>query len=116
MGPEDHIRIRHMLDAVMQALAFVEGRARADLDADRMLLLALVKCIEILGEAASKVSPEVRQASPDIPWRSIVAMRNRLIHGYFDINADMVWATVVEVLPSLNEPLTKLGVLSNDDN
>ena len=70
-----------MLGAAQEAVAFAAGKSRADLDGDRVLSLALVKCIEIVGEAASAVSQEVRDQHPEIPWRSIVAMRNRLIHG-----------------------------------
>lgn len=80
----------------------------SDLYQDRMLLLALVKCIDIIGEAASKVSSDAREEAPDIPWPNIVAMRNRLIHGYFDINPDIVWRTVDEELPRLIIPLARL--------
>ncbi len=73
-----------------------------------MLLLALVKCIEIMGEAAGKVSGDVREDAPDIPWANIVAMRNRLIHGYFDINPDIVWRTVDEEIPQLLVPLERV--------
>jgi uncharacterized protein with HEPN domain len=66
-----------------------------------MLLLSLVKAIEILGEAASRVSEETRSEFCSIPWRDIIAMRNRLIHGYFDINLDIVWKTVTDELPHL---------------
>ena len=90
MRPDDQIRLQHMLDACREASSFVAGRRRTDLGQDRMLLLALAKCIEILGEAASHVSGETRAMIPDIPWRSVIAMRNRLIHGYFDVDPDIV--------------------------
>ncbi len=108
MQHEDRVRLQHMLDAGQEALAFVENRERNDLYQNRMLLLALVKCIEIIGEAAGKVSDNVRADAPDIPWPNIVAMRNRLIHGYFDINPDIVWRTVNEEVPRLIVPLNKL--------
>lgn len=101
MRNEDRIRIRHMMDAAQEAITFAAGRDRSALDSDRMLLLSLVKCVEILGEAASRVSEEVQAASPHIPWRDVVAMRNRLIHGYFDIDPDIVWSTVTLELPDL---------------
>ncbi len=101
MRDDDRIRIRHMLDAAREAMAFAAGRDRSDLDTDRMLLLSLVKCVEILGEAASRVSGEAQAASPHIPWPDIVAMRNRLIHGYFDIDPDIVWSTATRELPDL---------------
>ena len=68
MQHEDRIRVQHMLDACQEALAFAEGHDRSDLYQDRMLLLALVKCVEIIGEAAGKVSGDVRADAPDIPW------------------------------------------------
>jgi uncharacterized protein with HEPN domain len=90
-----------MLDAAREAISFATGRSRQDLDQDRMRALALVKCIEIIGEAAATMSDEARAEYPQIPWRSIVAMRNRLIHAYFNIDLDRVWDTVVDDLPEL---------------
>jgi len=101
MRRDDLIRIRHMIDAAREAISFAEGRSRAALNENRMLVLSIVKDVEILGEAASRVSEETRRANPAIPWREIVSIRNRLIHGYFDINLDIVWKTVVEELPPL---------------
>ena len=81
------------------------------MDTDRMLLFAVVRAIEILGEAASKISVETRTAIAGIPWASIISMRNRLIHGYFDINTDVVWTTITNeipaLLPSLEAALTE---------
>ncbi|UCF95099.1 MAG: DUF86 domain-containing protein [Desulfobacterales bacterium] len=101
MQQNDLIRLRHMLDAAKEAKSFVRGKDRKDLHTDRQLALALVKSIEIIGEAASKVSDKCRDDLPQIPWRSIIGMRNRLIHAYFDINRDILWMTVIEDLPPL---------------
>ena len=87
MPPEDRIRLQHMLNAADTAIEFMRGRDRSALDHDRMLLFAVVRAIEVLGEAASKVTPETRERHHDLPWRAATAMRNRLIHGYFDIDA-----------------------------
>ncbi|MGD9096935.1 MAG: DUF86 domain-containing protein [Desulfobacterales bacterium] len=95
-----------MIDAIDEAVAFVRGKDRKSLDQDRMLVLALIKEIEIVGEAASRVSKETRQATPEIPWASITGMRNRLIHAYFDINLDILWQTVSSDLPELSTKLT----------
>lgn len=89
------------MDAAKEARSFVAGRKREDLDADRILALALVKSIGIIGEAGAMVSSEGRDKIPDVPWREIVAMRNRLIHAYFDVNLDVVWETVQSDLPPL---------------
>lgn len=101
MGPEDRTRIRHMMDAAETVAQFIAGRRREDLDGDRMLLFAVVRAIEVLGEAAGKVSAEARAAAPDIPWGTIVSMRNRLIHGYFDLDTTIVWKTATEEIPDL---------------
>ncbi len=88
MRKDDITRLRHMLDAAREARSFAAGKSRSDLDADRKLALAIIKDIEIIGEAASKVSQEARESHPAIPWLDIINMRNRLIHAYFDIDLD----------------------------
>jgi uncharacterized protein with HEPN domain len=105
MGPEDLIRIRHILDAVKEALAFSMDKFRDDLDNNRMLTLAIIKELEIIGEAASKITPEFKASQPHIPWLDIVGMRNRLTHGYFDVDLDLVWTTLQEDLPLILEQL-----------
>ena len=105
MLSEDSIRLNHMRDATREALSFIAGKTRDDLDIDRQLVLALVKSIEIIGEAAAKTSRGFKTTSTDIPWRDIIAMRNRLIHAYFDIDLDILWQTVTTELPPLLENL-----------
>jgi uncharacterized protein with HEPN domain len=77
------------------------GRSSASEQPTLGVLLALVKDIEIVGEAANRVSAPARSEWVEIPWQDIVAMRHRLIHGYFDIDLDVVWSTVTQDLPSL---------------
>lgn len=84
MRREDQHRLRHIRQAAEDALQFVSGRTRAALDEDRVLARALVNCVQEIGEAAANLSSEVKTAIPSVPWRSIVGMRNRLVHGYFD--------------------------------
>ena len=112
MFEDDSVRIRHILDAACEAVSFANGRSRADLDADRKLNLSLVRLLEIIGEAARGISTQFRQAHPDLPWQSMVGMRDRLIHGYFDINLDVVWETVTDDLPPLIAQLEKIKSLS----
>ena len=111
MQKSDEIRLKHMLDAARDALQFGEGRSRTDLDTDRILALAIVKSIEIIGEAASRVGEEVRESSPAIPWRDIVGMRHRLTHAYYEIDLDRVWDTLRADLPPLVAELE--GLLSS---
>lgn len=75
-----------------------------------MLTLSIVKSVELIGEAASRISKECRDTHPEIPWNDIVAMRNRLIHVYFDIDLDRVWDTVTDDLPPLISALEKIIV------
>lgn len=98
---EDLNRLRHMLDAAERARAMIAGRSRRDLDEDEQLSLALQRLIEIVGEAATKVTAETRASAAEIPWAAISGMRNRLIHAYFDIDLDTLWTTVEEDLPPL---------------
>jgi uncharacterized protein with HEPN domain len=101
MLSDDAIRLRHMLDAAQEAMGFARGRTRSDLDRSRMLVLSLVKAIEIIGEAAFRISPETRAQIQDVPWEAIIGMRHRLVHAYFDINLDVLWRTVTDELPAL---------------
>lgn len=101
MYRDDDVRLRHMRDAAQQALQFTQSRTRDDLDGDPMLALALVKLIEIVGEAAAQVSHEGRNRVADLPWTDIVGMRNRLVHAYYDINLDILWQTVIQDLPPI---------------
>ena len=101
MSPNDAIRVRHMIEAAETARRFVAGRQRADLDSDDMLLLALVQAFQIVGEAASRISPETRTATSTIPWPRIVGMRDRLIHAYADIDREIVWRTATAEIPTL---------------
>ena len=108
MRKDDVVRLRHMLDAATEAASFAKNKNRTSLDADRQLVLSLVKSIEIIGEAAANVTTECREALPHIPWRDIISMRNRLIHAYFDINLDILWKTVIEDLPPLIAKLEEI--------
>jgi uncharacterized protein with HEPN domain len=101
MRDEDRVRILHMIEAGESVAQFMSGRNRDDLDEDRMLLFAVVRAIEILGEAANKISPETRAAAPQVPWGAIVSMRNRLIHVYFNTDPAVVWKTATEEIPAL---------------
>jgi uncharacterized protein with HEPN domain len=101
-----------MLDAAREALDFVRGKTEHSVGEDRQLVLSLVKEIEIVGEAAGKVSEPTRQQLPQIPWSDIVDMRNHLIHVYFDIDVGVVWDTVSKDLPPLATALQ--DVLASD--
>ncbi len=110
MSKEDQVRLQHMRDAANEAIGFASGKTEADLDADRMRTLALTRCFEIVGEAAVAVSPETKEAHPDIPWRTLIAMRNRLIHAYMSVDTAILLSTTHHDLPLLVDALSaRLG-------
>lgn len=108
MRHDDRIRVQHMIESAEAIGRFVAGRRREDLDGDLMLLFAIVRALEILGEAAARISPETREVAPALPWRELAAMRNRIIHAYWDVNRDIVWKAATEEVPDL---LPKLQAL-----
>jgi uncharacterized protein with HEPN domain len=93
--------MRHMLDHARETVAIVRGRARRDIDTDRILQLALTRMLEIIGEAATRVSQDGRTRYPDIPWLDVITTRNRIIHGYDSVDYDIVWRIIIEELPVL---------------
>lgn len=101
MPPDDRERLLHMLEASREAVSFASLRQREDLDADRMLLLALTRLVEIVGEAAKNVSSDMRLLAPDVPWKEICGARDRLAHGYHAVDEDILWRIVTRDLPAL---------------
>lgn len=106
-----------MLAAGRDAVAIARGRARADMDDDVMLRHALVRCVEIVGEAAARVADETRGRVPGLPWPRIVGMRHILAHAYYKVDLDAVWRVVGEhipqMVPLLEEVLRNWDVLTN---
>ncbi|MBZ8182940.1 HepT-like ribonuclease domain-containing protein [Oscillatoria salina] len=100
--------LNHMLDAAQEAVSFTYNRSRTDLDYDRMLTLALLKDLEILGEAASRITTHRQYAFPQISWRKILQMRANFIDAYFEINLDEIWRTATVDLPPLIIELEKI--------
>lgn len=99
--PKDRIRLQHMLDHATEALNMIKGRNREDLDNDRQLNLSLVRLLEIVGEAASRTSEDTRSSHTELPWIQIIGLRNRLIHGYDEVDFDILWTILQEDLPPL---------------
>jgi len=109
MAIDDATRIKHMLDTAEKIVSKCRGKKRVDLDADEDLVLILVRLLEVFGEAANGITQELQAKSEDIAWRESAAMRNRLIHAYFDVNLDIVWKVVSEEIPAVIEPLKKIS-------
>lgn len=102
-----------MVDAASEAIDFASGSSREELEINRLLLHGLVRCLEIIGEAATQLSEETRASMPDLPWAGIRGMRNRLIHAYFSVDTDLVWDTVTFDLPPIVAGIRMF--LSRDD-
>jgi len=106
---DDTLRLRHMLDHATEAVELVRGKTREDLDRDRVLSLALVRLLEIIGEAANRLSQDTREAATAVPWKQIIGLRNRLIHGYDEVDLDVVWHILKDDLPPLIIELSRLS-------
>ncbi len=105
---DDTVSLRHMLDHAREAAEFAKGKSRNDLDRERPLQLILARLVEVIGEAAARVSPATRERLVDVPWRQLINMRNRLIHGYDTIDLGLVWKTTQEDLPPLIAALERV--------
>ncbi|MFH1970065.1 MAG: HepT-like ribonuclease domain-containing protein [Verrucomicrobiota bacterium] len=105
---DDTITLRQMLDYIEEASALAQGRMRADIESDRMFFLALLKLVEIVGEAATRVTEATQTAHPEIPWREIIGTRNRLIHGYDAVDYDILWDIVTADFPPLAAQLKRI--------
>lgn len=101
------VSLQHMLDHALEAVAMVKGKTRTDLDKDRQLNLALVRLLEIIGEAATRIPKEDQFRYSDISWSEIVSLRNRLIHGYDTVDFDILWQIMEQDLPGLIKSLRK---------
>jgi len=102
------LSVRQMLDHTREAVQMAHGRTRGDLDTDRSLNLSLTHLVEIVGEAASRVSEEFRHRYPAVPWHQTIGTRNRLIHGYDTVDFDILWTIVTQDLPPLVELLERI--------
>ena len=99
---EDTILLNDMLDYARRAVDAVEGRSREVLDTDAVLVGALERFVEVIGEAANRLySESTRESAPEIPWHEIIALRNRLVHGCFAVDLDILWSVAREDLPDL---------------
>lgn len=102
------IALRQILTHAREAVAISEGKSRADLDQDRLLNLSLTRLLEIIGEAANRVPEDTQSQYPELPWMQMIAARNRLIHGYDNIDFDILWAIVQDDLPVLIKQLENI--------
>jgi uncharacterized protein with HEPN domain len=104
---DDSTRLQHMLEAALKIRRFTREYSASDLKDLELLALAVIRLLEIIGEAAAHVSKTTCNEMPDIPWSHVVGMRNRLIHGYDVIDLDVLWKTITDDLPPLIKALRK---------
>ena len=105
---DDRVYIEHMIDTANKAISFVAGLSREDFDNNEQLKLAVTHLLQIIGEAARRVSLDFRESHPEIPWKAIVGMRNKVVHDYLNVDEDIVWDTVKQDLTPLILKLTRL--------
>lgn len=109
---EWRLYLHDMIDFAHRVLAYTHGLDQTSFVANSLVRDATLRNLELIGEAATRIPDEVRQAHPDIPWRMIIAMRNRLIHGYLGVDDDTLWSVISDEVPVLLRQLQALQTLS----
>jgi uncharacterized protein with HEPN domain len=97
-----------MVEALNDLEDFTRGMSREEFFLDRKTVNAVIRSLEVLGEAAGKIPPDVRAAHPDLPWQNMIGLRNRLIHEYFGVDLDILWQTLVDDIPPLRPLLAEI--------
>jgi uncharacterized protein with HEPN domain len=116
MPKDDSVYLGHMLDAAKKVASRIQGKSRQEYDASEDLQMILAYLIQTIGEAASRVSVELRDQNPEIPWKQIVGMRNRIVHDYMNIDADIVWEVATRNIPLLIVQLESISMSGNSLN
>lgn len=101
-------RVKHILEANERIQAYTKGVDRVQFSADQMLIDAVIRNFQVIGEAARLVPEDVQSAHPEIPWRDMQKMRHVLVRDYDQVDTEKVWLTIHEDLPPLIEPLKRL--------
>jgi uncharacterized protein with HEPN domain len=115
MAVKDKARIAHILEAADDLTVFLNGKNRADLSSDKLLRYAVIRAIEIIGEASSQISAQIKADYPQLPWREAVGMRNELIHAYITVDEEIVWTTATVDIPQFVEAIKRAGLDSLAD-
>lgn len=110
---DDLVYVGHMVDTANKAIRFVQGLTREDFNNNELLRLSLTHLLQVIGEAARRVSLEFRAAYPQVDWKAIVGMRSKVVHDYLNVDEDIVWDTVMNELPTL---LNELERILNSDH
>ena len=105
---DDSVYIDHILNSINRILDYISGKDREAFEADQLTQDAVVRQLEVIGEATKRVSKELRSKNPDIPWSDMAGMRDVLIHDYIDVDLGVVWKTASEDVPNLKALILKL--------
>lgn len=108
MNERDELRLRHILDAAERVAGYLSGVSRDTYLANRMLQDAVVRNLEIIGEACVNLTTEFRHAHAEVPWQKASGIRNRLVHGYFDVDLGVVWQSAVDSVPPFAEQIRSI--------
>jgi uncharacterized protein with HEPN domain len=110
--------IQDIVDAINKAIKFVEDMSYEDFVQDDKTIFAVVRALEVVGEAVKNIPPEFREQYPEIPWRDMASMRDKLIHEYHGVRLEVVWETVKEEIPPLKLVFEKILEIEegNDGN
>ena len=104
----DKGRLEHILESIDYAIDFAKGMGFEDFKTDMMLQFAIIKNIEIIGEASYKLSNEFREQNHEVPWRKVISLRHILVHGYYQIKLETVWEVVQKDLLPLRDQIQTL--------
>jgi uncharacterized protein with HEPN domain len=105
---DDEVYLRHILDAIEKIETYLQGQTHESLSQNDMMIDAVVRELEIIGEATNHLSDQFRAAHPEIPWRDAIDMRNFLVHEYFGVRTHIVWDTCQNDLPLMKELIDRL--------
>ena len=108
MKRDDAVYLRHILDAIKQIEKYLKGISKEQFMENKLLQDGVVRQLEIIGEASRHLSEGLRQRHPEVPWRQIIGMRNRIIHEYFNVDLEIVWEVVEKDLPDLKAQAHKI--------
>lgn len=104
----DAVYLHHMMDAIDEIQGYIQGRSRSDLESDHMFRDAVIRQLQIIGEACRGISEELRRRNPEVPWRRIIGTRNRIIHAYFSVDLAVIWDVATSELPALRVQLASI--------
>ncbi len=105
---EEKVYIKHILDSIERLESYIQGANKEKFMKESIIQDAIIRKIEVIGEASKFISKETKEKNKDIPWKDIAGMRDKLIHAYFGVDLDAVWETVKKDIPVLKKEISKL--------